>query len=138
MNFMHLATTAYSTVQNRFAQLPARFTAFVDSLSQSELARLYKSHGRIWLDTGDFEFRLTFGPPTDRGAHSWMREEPSAGIWVSLGLHMPTHEDHQCDEDGVPIDWVPSAGWVHDELHCIRDDFLESLLCVIETAEEQS
>lgn len=138
MNFMRLAIPAYSTAQNRFAQLPSRLTAFIDSLPESELATLYKSHGRIWLDTGDFEFRLTFGPPTDGGAHSWMREEPSAGIWVSLGLHMPTHDDHPCDEDGSPIDWVPSVRWVREELLDIRDDFLASLLCVVETAEEES
>jgi|GEM_PF-4900820 len=135
---MTATTIPSSAFPHRFSQLPVHFAAFVEALSQEELGRLYRSHGRIWLDTGDFQFRLTFGPPTDRGAHSWMREEPSAGIWVSLGLDMGTHEDHPCDEGGIPVDWVPAADWIRSQLHYIQDDFSESLRYVAEAAEASS
>lgn len=112
---------------NRFANLPARYSSFVASLSDEALARLYKAHGRIWLHVCNFKFHLTFGSPEDRDADSWKRKEQSEGEWVSLGILMPTHEDHPQDENSSPIDWAPDVEWVREMLLYIQDDFLTSL-----------
>lgn len=122
--------------RSRFAELPTLIYTFVESLSEEPLARLYRSFGRIWLDSGDLALRLSFGPPWDRSAHSWMYEEPSAGKWVYASLEMDTHEDHPWDEDGFPTDWVPNAAWTRALLLAAADDIADDLLRAAESDDE--
>jgi hypothetical protein len=102
--------------QRRVSQLPKLFSAFFETLSDEALTRLYSAHGRVWLNSGDFELRLSYGPPESRGAHDWIHSEPSVGRWVYQAIGFDTHENHPWEEDGGPVDWVPAPEWVRCQL----------------------
>lgn len=126
---------AFIPVQPRFAQLPERLAAFVAALTDEELARLYKSSGRVWLDSGDLKLRLSYGIPHHHAAHDLMREKPSVGNWVSVDLYINTHADHPF-EGGVPLDWAPDADWMRGML-AGDDDLLWSLQYEVRDAESR-
>lgn len=124
--------------ERRVSQLPQLFSAFVETLPDKALTRLYHTQGRIWLDSGSFEFRISYGPPESRRAHSWMHLEPSIGLWVYQDIHMRTHTDHPSHGNGGLIDWVPSPEWVRGQLLESVGDLAENMRLELEEGVEMA
>lgn len=112
---IHRKTNLPLTMKLEYASAE-RVTAFIHALSDQQLRDIYWREARLWLDTGDGELHLTFGPPEDRGAHVEMVDASAAGQWVWIGLGVDTAKEHPHEDGSLVDDWPPLVGWTRQNL----------------------
>jgi hypothetical protein len=135
-HFNEFRMTISPARRRRLARLPKLLTAFIASLPDDALARLYNYHGRLWIDSGDCEFRLSFGLPECRGAHDWMYLEPCVGRWVCQDIGIDIMPDHPPEEDPELVDWTPDPEWVRRQLLDSREDLIAEFQIGLEQARD--
>lgn len=101
---------------------------FIAKLSPGQLASAYWNGARLWMDTGDSDMRITFGPPTHPGVHPSKGGELTVGQWVWFGLQPSFADEHPVDEEGGRVDdWPELAEWMKDDLEC-RAEWIAEML----------
>lgn len=104
-----------------------RVSAFIQGLSDQPLKDIYWRGARLWLDTGDGELHLTFGPPEDRDAHAEMVDAPAAGSWVWVELGADKAKDHPFEDGYWVDDWPPVAERTRDYLGSVAQHIASHL-----------
>lgn len=120
-----------------YQEIKPLVSGFIAKLSPCEIASIYWSGARLWMDSKFPELRLTIGPPDDRRAHPDMNERAALGHWVWTGLGGDYADEHPVDEEGERVDeWPELVDWMYESLAYAADYIAEELKTAADRAEE--